>query len=111
MKTKLSFSCLLLLLCFATSCKTADRATSNQTVIRQAENTPDYFNPPEPLVLDNTSCKNPMIDARTGIQITLTSAKNGLGIYQVKEGDYGVKKGEALLLDCSTGKVKGIVKE
>ena len=52
-----------------------------------------------------------MIDARTGIQITLTSAKNGLGIYQVKEGDYGVKKGEALLLDCSTGKVKGIVKE
>ncbi len=92
-----------------TSCKVQQNTLSIQSVIRQAENIPDNFEPPSNLILDNVSCKNPMIDSRNGTKIILLSAQNGLGKYEVPNGSYGVKKGEALLLDCSNGKVKGIV--
>ncbi|MCK7590705.1 hypothetical protein M0G43_08975 [Subsaxibacter sp. CAU 1640] len=100
---------LLMLLIFV-NCKTANSTMNNQNVIRQAENTPEEFSAPANVSLDGQSCKNPMVDSRDGTKITLLSSSNGVGKYQVPIGTYGVKKGEALLLDCSTGKVKGIVK-
>lgn len=94
---------------FYTSCKVQHIPLNEQSVIRQAENAPDHFNPPPYLTLDTKTCKNPMLDSRNGTKITLLSAQDGLGKYEVPNGTYGVKKGECLLLDCSTGQVKGII--
>ena len=110
MKTIFTFFRVFILLCLLANCKTADNALANQTVIRQAENTPEYFSSEPNMVLDNESCKSPMLDSRNGTKIVLISSRNGLGKYKVTEGTYGVKKGEALLLDCSSGAFKGIVK-
>lgn len=83
----------------------------NQTVVRDAVNTPDYFIAPANIVFDGKSCINPMLDPRNGNELILLSSSNGLGKYDVPDGTYGVEEGEALLLDCSNGSVKGIVKQ
>ncbi|MGE0636685.1 MAG: hypothetical protein AB7P01_09605 [Bacteroidia bacterium] len=101
------FSLVLLL----SACGVTKQAGSHNTIIRQAENVPEAFFPPEGIVLDETSCKSPLTDKRDGTKITMASSANSEGTYRVPEGKYGVKKGELLLLDCKTGKVLGIVKE
>lgn len=108
---KCSF-CFLSLVLFSTiivGCKVQNTSLDAERVLRQAEGVPDQFSPLQGASLDSKSCKNPLIDSRNGLKIILRSAQNGLGKYEVPEGTYGVKKGEALLLDCSTGQVKGII--
>jgi hypothetical protein len=39
----------------------------------------------------------------------MVRAASGIGDYEVPEGRYGVGPGEVLRLDCSTGRVLGIV--
>ena len=95
---------------FIGGCKTASATMKDQTIIRPAVNAPEFFNPSAGVSLDESSCKSPMVDSRDGIKITLLTSSNGVGKYEVPNGAYGVKEGEALLLDCSTGKVKGITK-
>ncbi len=85
--------------------------SSKSAIIRRAENTPVFFSPPTGVILDNTSCKSPLIDKRNDTKIILISSKNGIGIYQVITGKYGIRKGELLRVDCKTGKSLGIVKE
>ncbi len=111
MKNLASFFSVFILLCLMTNCKSATNTVVNHKVIRQADNVPEYFSPPPNTVLDVVSCKNPMLDSRNGNEIILLSSRDGMGVYDVPEGTYGVKEGEALLLDCGTGKVKGIVKQ
>ena len=78
--------------------------SSTSTVIRPAENTPEFFSPSTGVMLDNTSCKSPLIDNRDDTKIILISSTNGIGNYQVITGKYGIRKGELLRVDCRTGK-------
>ena len=109
MKCLFYFLSLVLLSTIIVGCKVQSSALDAERVLRQAEDVPDHFSPLQGISLDNKSCKNPLVDSRSGLKIILRSAQNGLGKYEVPEGTYGVKKGEALLLDCSTGQVKGII--
>ena len=107
MKLTLSYLLALVFLSFTLSCTTTRSGSQSHIILRQAENTPDAFSPPEGMTLDENSCKNPMIDRRDGTEIIMISAKNGEGTYKVPSGKYGVNKGELLRLDCRTGKVLG----
>ena len=99
----------ILLIGLAASC--ASVSGGQNTILRQAENTPEAFTPPPGITLDGQSCKSPMIDSRDGTQIIMVSASGGKGNYRVPPGKYGVQKGELLRLDCATGKVLGVVKD
>lgn len=56
------------------------------------------------------ACRNPMVDPRDGSRIVLVNSQGGkVGDYRVPEGRYGVKPGELLRLNCSTGAVVGII--
>lgn len=55
-------------------------------------------------------CHSPMVDPRDGTRITLIRSSEGMGDYEVAEGRYGVTKGHLLRLDCSNGRVMGVVK-
>lgn len=111
MKNLASFFSAFILLCLMTNCKSATNTVVDHKVIRQANNAPEFFSPPPNTVLDSISCISPMLDARNGNEIILLSSSDGVGVYDVPEGTYGLIKGEALLLECATGKVKGIVKQ
>lgn len=100
-------NCLILLV----SCGSLKNSESSNRIIRQAENTPSQFLPAEGVSLDQNSCKSPMIDSADGTEIVMVTSTNGEGNYRVPQGKYGVQKGELLRLNCSTGKVLGIVKE
>ena len=93
------------------SCGSMKSSGTFGSIIRPAENAPETFSPPAGVFLDGNSCKSPMIDTRDGTKIIMVSAEDGTGNYSVPEGKYGVGKGEFLRLDCSTGKVLGIVKK
>lgn len=58
-------------------------------------------------------CRNPMIDPRDGMRLTLVLSQRGpegeIGDYEVPGRRYGVRAGELLRLDCSSGRVVGIV--
>ena len=81
---------------------------------KKAENVPEHFmvgksngfemSEPE----GNDDCKSPMIDPRDSTKIDLFRSFNGRGDYEVPKGKYGVKKGQILRLDCTTGRVVGI---
>ncbi|MEZ5003375.1 MAG: hypothetical protein R2730_10120 [Chitinophagales bacterium] len=93
------------------SCVGSQQSNTNPTILRPAENTPEFFVPAEGVSLDQSSCKSPMIDPRDGTQIVMISSIKGKGNYQVYPYKYGLKNGELLRLDCRTGQVIGIVKE
>ncbi|SRR5690606_3552427 len=99
----------ILLIGLAVGC--ASVSGGQNTILRQAENTPETFSPPPGITLDEQSCKSPMIDSRDGTQIIMVSSLGSEGNYRVPPGKYGVKKGELLRLDCATGKVIGVVKD
>lgn len=93
------------------ACTSAAIKNPENAILREAVNTPDLFLPEEGEELDNKSCKNPMIDPRDNSKIVLATSTAGTGDYEVPEGKYGVRKGELLRLDCTNGKVLGIVKK
>ena len=107
MKSILFTICVTLMLVF--SCKSVTTFIDND--ISGALDLPEAFVPEEGMSLDKNSCKNPMIDKRDGTRITMVSADNNQGSYQVPSGKYGLKEGELLRLDCSTGQVIGIVRK
>ena len=77
--------------------------------VRPASNVPEQFITLPGVELDYSSCKSPMVDPRDGTKISMVSAKDGEGLYEVPYMKYGTNKGEVLKLDCSTGRVIGIV--
>lgn len=93
------------------SCSSAVITNPENAILREAENVPDLFLPEEGVELDTKSCKSPMIDPRDNSKIIMVSSKNSMGNYEVPVGKYGVGKGELLRLDCTNGKVLGIVKK
>jgi hypothetical protein len=54
-------------------------------------------------------CYSPMIDPRDGRRLRLVRSASDRGDYEVPTGSYGVEQGQYLRLECSTGRVIGIV--
>lgn len=92
------------------SCGTSVPAIKGD-IIRQAQNTPDAFIAPQGMVVEAKTCKSPMIDPRTGLEINLIRSQGGVGDYKVPDGQYGLKNKELLRLYCETGKIAGVVKK
>lgn len=95
--------CLFLLL----SCGTT---RSGDVVVRTADNTPPSFTTPTGTSWGGTSCLNPIIDPIDGTQLILVQSMAGMGDYAVEYEKYGVKEGELLRINCTTGEVVGIVR-
>lgn len=84
---------------------------------RSATDIPDHFvvgthGTTETTAPDGSEgCRNPMVDPRTGTRLRLVRSVANRGDYQVPDSRYGAGSGELLRLDCSTGRVIGIVPE
>lgn len=92
-------------------CGSSGDTVENDDILRAGFKTPERFNPPSGIVLDEESCKSPMIDPRSGISLTMVRSEEDYADYEVPNMNYGVERGELLRLDCSTGEVIGIVKK
>lgn len=93
-------------------------ATSNfspNTPTRMASDVPDHFLvcthannstcEPKP----NEGCRSPMIDPLDGTRLELIRSNGEYGDYKVPDNRYGVEMKELLRLECSTGRIVGIV--
>jgi len=100
-------ACIVLFL----SCGTTRTTGNSNQILRDALDVPAVFEPAEGVSLDETSCKSLMVDTRNGARIVLVSSGQGVGDYRVPPLAYGLKDGELLRLDCSSGAVLGIVME
>lgn len=78
--------------------------------LREAIDVPDHFISKTGGDMDENSCKNPLVDPRTEVEIILVESQEGMGDYRVPSGSYGVEANEMLRVDCKTGKVIGIVR-
>ena len=54
-------------------------------------------------------CLSPMVDPRSSLRITMVRSSLDRGDYAVPEGAYGLERGQLLRLDCTTGRVIGVV--
>ena len=98
----------LFLLAFLIGCGSSQNF--GDKTIRPATDTPVAFEPKRGS-FDGSSCKSPLVDPRSGVEIIMVMAQGGLGDYRVPSGRYGVKDKELLRLNCSTGEIIGIVKD
>ena len=81
-------------------------------VVRAAVDTPERFEAVAGAALSDQSCISPLVDPRDGTEIKMqTSFKQGVADYVVPNGKYGVKAGEFLRIDCTTGEIRGIVRK
>lgn len=99
----------LFLLAFLIGCGSSQNFADK--AIRPATDTPVAFEPKNGMSFDESSCKSPLVDPRSGVEIIMVMAQGGLGDYRVPSGRYGVKDNELLRLNCSTGEIIGIVKD
>lgn len=83
---------------------------------RAAEDTPARFVsedlPPGATpndALPGSGCRNPLIDPRDGTRLIMLNSQHTVGDYEVPAGRYGVREGEALRIQCRTGRVVGVV--
>lgn len=83
---------------------------------RAAQDTPERFVsedlPPGAAATDTlpmSGCRNPLLDPRDGTRLHMLNAQTRVGDYEVPAGRYGVGRGEALRIECNTGRVLGIV--
>lgn len=111
MKNKLHYCLAIVMLLLFAACGSVSTSHRHADVLRKATDTPEAFVPKEGISLSSTTCVSPMIDFRSGVEITLVSSESGYGVYKVPAGHYGVEEGELLRLDCATGKALGIVRE
>lgn len=78
---------------------------------RPATGVPEQFGPPGLADREaSAACWNPMTDPRDGTAIRMARSSAGRGDYEVPPGRYGVREGELLRLDCTSGRVIGIVR-
>ena len=59
---------------------------------------------------DDGSCHSPLVDPRTGTNLTMVRSANGMGDYSVPAGQYGLRENELLRITCATGVAVGIVR-
>ncbi|PTX42977.1 hypothetical protein C8P64_1500 [Christiangramia gaetbulicola] len=97
----------LLFLAFLFGCGTTQNF--NEKSVRPATDTPVAFEPKSGVSFDDTSCKSPLVDPRSGVEIIMVVAHDGKGDYRVPSGLYGLSSKELLRINCSNGEVIGIV--
>lgn len=82
-------------------------------VRRPAEDTPDRFVRADRSPIAGTpgaaACVSPIVDPRSGAQLTMARSSGGRGDYSVAAGRYGVGPGELLRIDCANGSPLGVV--
>lgn len=54
------------------------------------------------------SCASALVDPRDGTEVRFGNSVPAYGDYEVPTGRYGVKPGEALRIECNTGKVLAV---
>ncbi len=99
----------MLLLLFLVSCGSTSNSFSQEEVLRNATDTPAYFESPVS-VPGERICKSPLKDPRDGTEISFIRASWPMADYEVPLGKYGVKGTELLRVNCESGEVVGIVK-
>lgn len=100
---------ILLLFVLLVGCGTTSNSFTSQEVVRDATDTPAYFESPE-AVPGEKICKSPLTDPRDGTKINFLRAQWPMADYQVPSGKYGVRSTELLRVNCESGEVVGIVK-
>ena len=103
---KLGIISLLLILC---SCGSGRNDFSGK-ILREGEDLPANFTPPEGFAFEENSCKSPLIDPRDGTEIIMVRSTGTIGEYDPPEGKYGLGRNELLRINCQTGEVYGVVK-
>ena len=97
----------------AAACVSTSTFTSNPGNLRMAQDPPAQFVTEEGGPPPAYSCRSPLIDPRdqTRLRLVRSGAVGAThqGDYEVPEGRYGVRTGELLRVDCSTGQALGIV--
>lgn len=93
-------------------CASTDIGSDSQA--RAAVDVPDHFlvRAPEGDIVQPSAgqgCRNPMVDPSDGTRLTLVRSRGDRGDYEAPAGRYGVGERELLRLECSTGKVVGVV--
>jgi hypothetical protein len=95
------------------ACATMQRGPSD-ALLRPAEDTPASFTTPDG-VTPVDGCRTMVVDPRDRTTLRLArSAQYGMsfrGDYEVADGRYGVRAGELLRIDCTTGEAIGIVRQ
>jgi hypothetical protein len=101
----------------AAGCHWISQPQNGSTIRRPARGTPSRFVNIGPWTGDEprdtmpgSGCLGRMYDFSNGTQLTLISSPDGrVGDYSVPDGRYGVGPGEAMRLNCNTGRVIGVV--
>lgn len=101
-----AFSCVLLASCVGVGWPTA----ADPSLI---SDTPDHF-----LVLDPTTgarseptgpgCRNPLVDPRDGMKLTLVRSSSGFGDYRPDQPRYGLGSHQLLRISCNDGRPVGV---
>lgn len=97
------------------ACSTGYTSGIPDSSARVAQDVPEYFLVGSPNSLETEEprmgegCRNPMVDPRDGTRLRLVRSISDRGDYEVMAGKYGVEENELLRLECSTGRVIGIV--
>jgi hypothetical protein len=95
------------------ACAAMQRGPSD-ALLRPAEDTPASFATSDGATPAD-GCRTTVIDPRDQTTLRLArSAQYGMsfrGDYEVAGGRYGVRAGELLRIDCTTGEVLGIVRQ
>jgi hypothetical protein len=83
-------------------------------VLRPAQDAPERFVRADSSAISGNpgtaACTSPIVDPRSGAQLTMVRAYQGSGDYSVPAGSYGVAGGELLRVDCANGQPVGIVR-
>ena len=94
--------------CAATSAITS---TMSNPVVRPAADAPEAFVTTDQAAPAPGICPSPLVDPRSGDQLTLVRSAGGRGDYEVPAaGRYGVGANELLRADCATGRPAGVVR-
>ena len=97
----------------AAACVSTSTFTPNPANLRMAQDAPAQFVTEDGGPPPEDSCRSPLIDPRdqTRLRLVRSGAVGAThqGDYEVPGGRYGVRTGELLRVDCSTGQALGIV--
>ncbi|HSK20811.1 MAG TPA: hypothetical protein VK912_16780 [Longimicrobiales bacterium] len=107
------FTPVVLLPFLAAACVSTSTFTPNPANLRMAQDAPAQFVTEDGGPPPEDSCTSPLIDPRdqTRLRLVRSGAVGATqqGDYEVTGGRYGVRPGELLRIDCSTGQALGIV--
>lgn len=102
----------LLLSLMAAACASTSTFPINAGALRAAQDLPVHFVTDDGEAGVENGRRSPLVDPRDQTRIRLLRSiavgSSHQGDYEVPEGRYGVGRGEALRIECSTGQALGI---